>query len=176
MVNRALHAETSPSITRWLQHACYLPWLTQRYFNQHAQQQIELAVEQAEQGQTGEIQVVIEGSLPLLSAYYQDTPQRALSLFGQLRVWDTQYNSGILLYINLCARQVELLADRSIAEFVDHAHWQRICDTISQGIHTPQRVDSVTQGVAQIGLTLKAFYLAQTPDPGNELLNPPVLL
>jgi uncharacterized membrane protein len=176
MVRVALQATTQASFKRWLTHACYLPWITRRYFNEDAQRQIELAVEQAELRQPGEIQVIIEGSLPLLSAYYQDTPQRALSLFGKYHVWDTAYNSGILLYINLCAHRVELLADRGIDEFVEHSHWKAICETVGQSINTPQRVAGVVQGIQQIGQTLQAFYKAQLQDPGNELTNEPVLI
>ena len=176
MVKVALQATTQPSFKRWLKHACYFPWITWRYFNQDAQTQIELAVERAELTQPGEIQVIIEGSLPLLSAYHQDTPQRALSLFGEYNVWDTAYNSGILLYINLCAHRVELLADRGIDEFVDHSHWKAICDTVSQSIDTPQRVAGVVQGINEIGQTLHAFYKAQVQDPGNVLTNKPVLI
>ena len=68
----------------------------------------------AEHGHVGEIQVVIEGCLPSRMAYYVDTHARARQLFAELGVWDTELNSGVLLYLNLCERKVEIVIDRGI--------------------------------------------------------------
>ena len=57
---------------------------------------------------------MIEGCLPSRSAYYQDTLCRARQLFAELGVWDTEYNSGVLLYLNLCEHKVEIVIDRGI--------------------------------------------------------------
>lgn len=165
-----------PSFSRWLRHACYLPWLTAYYFDKSAQDAIERAVIQAEQGHYGEIRVVIEGNVPVLHAYWHDTQQRAIQLFSQLRVWDTAYNSGILLYVNICARRVELLADRGIHQFVDAAHWQTICDHVSAQLQAKEYLPAVLAGIQQIGQTLQAFHQLQTQEVGDEILNQPVLL
>ncbi len=176
MVTHLTHIQAKPSLSRWLRHACYLPWLTPYYFDKTAQDQIERAVAQAEQGHQGEIRVVIEGNVPMVQAYWHDTPQRAMHLFSHLRVWDTAYNSGILLYINICARKVELIADRGIHQFVSTAHWQSICDNVSAQLQAKAYLPAVLDGVQQIGQTLQAFYHTQAQDQGNEILNRPVLL
>jgi uncharacterized membrane protein len=176
MVISSEHTQSKPSFSRWLRHACYLPWLTYRYFNKAAQDQIEQAVIQAEHGTHGEIRVVIEGNVPALHAYWHDTPQRAMHLFSQLRVWDTAHNSGVLLYVNICARKVELLADRGIHAFVDQAHWQTICDQVSTQLQTGDYLPAVLGGIEQIGQTLQAFYTMQAGKDENEIPNRPVLL
>ena len=91
-----------PSFKRWWRNALYMPWRTQQYFTSAQLEQIEQSVVAAEAGNVGEVMVIIEGNLPLDQAYRLDTRQRALDLFSMFRVWDTQYNSGMLLYVNLC--------------------------------------------------------------------------
>ena len=88
------HAQ--PSFKRWLKHSFYFKH-TRRYFKPADLQRIAAAVQQAECGHVGEIQVVIEGHLPCLQAYKQSTRKRAEQLFAELGVWDTEYNSGALL-------------------------------------------------------------------------------
>jgi hypothetical protein len=92
-----------PSFKRWLKHLLHMP-ASKRFFNQQDQHAIAQSVAAAEQGHVGEIQVVIEGHMPAREAYYLDTRGRAKQLFAELGVWDTELNSGILLYLNLCER------------------------------------------------------------------------
>ncbi|XID75158.1 TPM domain-containing protein [Alkanindiges sp. WGS2144] len=153
----------------WFKHACYIPWRTRHYFNAQAREQIHQAVTQAEFGHAGEIQVIIEGHLPLDLALRGDTALRARQLFAQYGVWDTAYNSGVLLYINLCARQVEILADRGIHQFVNDEHWQAICQQVTSLLAHGHYADGVLAGVQQIGATLEQFYDQKVQDLGNEL-------
>ena len=101
-----LQEHVQPSFKRWLKHCFYFS-NTRRYFKCADLQKIAVAVQHAEQGHVGEIQVVIEGHLPCLQAYRQNIRKRAEQLFAELGVWDTEHNSGVLLYLNLCEKQVE---------------------------------------------------------------------
>ncbi|MGQ7342966.1 TPM domain-containing protein, partial [Streptococcus suis] len=85
------------------------------------------AVAAAEHGHIGEIQVVIEGHMPAREAYYLDTRGRAKQLFSELGVWDTELNSGILLYLNLCERKVEIVIDRGIQQATTQQVWDEVC-------------------------------------------------
>lgn len=163
-------------LKRWWRHALYMPWLTERYFKPASLSQIEQAVKSAELGHVGEIVVIIEGSLPLKLAYYLDTRQRALDLFSQYQVWDTEYNSGMLLYVNICEHQVELLADRGIHQFVTPEHWQTICEQVTSQFLQEHYVEGVLTGVQLIGQTLQAFYTARLQEQGNERSNRPILI
>ncbi|TCB75331.1 TPM domain-containing protein [Acinetobacter sp. ANC 4177] len=164
-----------PSVKRWLKHFFYMP-AAKRYFNKQDQQAIVHAVEQAEQGHAGEIQVVIEGHIPAHQAYSQDTRARAQQLFAELGVWDTEFNSGVLLYLNLCERKVEIVIDRGIKSATQQQVWDSICqDVIGQMKHQQYR-QGVVLGVFEIGKVLADFYQHSRLDVKNELGNAPIIL
>lgn len=164
-----------PSVKRWLKHFFYLP-VTKRYFNKQDQHAIALAVKDAEHGHIGEIQVVIEGHLPSHQAYYQDTRLRAQQLFAELGVWDTEHNSGVLLYLNLCEQKVEIVIDRGIKKATTVEVWQQICDSIVQDLKNKKYRDGIVFGVTKIGDILNAFYCENYSDLSNEIENSPIIL
>lgn len=126
-----IEESVEPSLKRWFKHFCYLP-ASSRYFSKQNKQAIADAVQQAEHGHVGEIQVVIEGHIPCSQAYRQNTRLRAQQLFAELGVWDTALNSGVLLYLNLCERTVEIVFDRGIQNATNDQVWQQICEAIVQ--------------------------------------------
>jgi uncharacterized membrane protein len=176
MVRQILQAaDSQPSWGRWFRQCLYVPWRTRQYFSAASLAQIEQAVSAAEQGHQGEIRVVIEGALPLYSAYRMGARQRARELFGLLRVWDTEHNTGLMLYLNLCERHVEIVADRGIDGMAGGAYWQSICEQMTQRLAAGQHTEAVLHGVEQLGRALKRFY-DQVDAEGNELPNAPVVL
>lgn len=164
-----------PSVKRWLKHFFYLP-ATKRFFNAQDQHAIAEAVTAAEHGHVGEIQVVIEGCLPSRMAYYVDTHARARQLFAELGVWDTELNSGVLLYLNLCERKVEIVIDRGIKSATTQQVWDEVCAHIVQGLAQQQYRQAVITGVQEIGEILDVFYDRQLIDTQNELGNAPIIL
>ena len=158
------------SLFRWLKHGFYMPWRTRYYFNAAARDKIQQAVTAAEQGHRGEIQVIIEGHLPLNMAWAGSTHTRAQQLFASYGVWDTAYNSGVLLYINLCERRVEIVADRGINQYVDATHWQQLCDRIRDKLAAGVYAAAVVDGIEALGKTLTEFYaVVEMVHAGNEL-------
>lgn len=170
-----LEQQSATSIKRWLKHLCYLQ-ATKQYFSKQDQQAIATAVEQAEHGHIGEIQVVIESALPMRLAYFQDTHIRARQLFAELGVWDTEYNSGVLLYLNLCERKVEIVIDRGIKQATAQHVWDEICSEIIDCLKKQQYRESVVVGVERIGRILDVYYDKQFEDYENELKNSPIIL
>lgn len=166
---------SQPSFKRWFKHLFYLP-ASKRYFSKQDQYAIAQAVQQAEQGHVGEIQVVIEGYMPSSQAYYFDTRQRAEQLFAELGVWDTEFNSGVLLYLNLCEKQVEIVIDRGIKQATTQQVWQDVCDHIIQRLKQKQYREGVITGVTEIGEILNQFYDHRMVDTANELSNQPIIL
>ncbi len=164
-----------PSFKRWLKHACYMP-ATKRYFNKQDQDAIAQAVTQAEHGHVGEIQVVIEGHIPANQAYYQDTCARARQLFAELGVWDTEYNSGVLLYLNLCEQKVEIVIDRGVKQATTQDIWEKICQSIVKEFQNKNYRQAVVDGILQIGQVLDEFYDRRLKDQNNELTNHPIIL
>lgn len=166
---------TRPCLKRWLKHFFYLP-ATKRFFNAQDQHAIAEAVTAAEHGHVGEIQVVIEGCLPSRLAYAIDTHARARQLFAELGVWDTELNSGVLLYLNLCERKVEIVIDRGIKDATTQQVWDEICQNIIQHLVQQQFKEGVIAGVKQIGQVLDHYYDRKMEDLNNELGNKPIIL
>ncbi|KAA8733304.1 hypothetical protein F4V57_08755 [Acinetobacter qingfengensis] len=164
------------SLTRWLKHVfCFKS--SKRLLNAAQCQQIATAIAAAENGHRGEIQIIIEGSLPSLIALDTNVRQRAEQLFAEYRVWDTEFNSGILIYINLCEKKLELVADRGIHQAVHATCWDEICQKMLPYFKQQQYVDGLCFGIEQIGEKLATFYADNQADPkGNELSDLPKLL
>jgi uncharacterized membrane protein len=170
-----LHEVSQPSLKRWLKHFFFMP-ATKRYFSKADQQAIALAVKQAEQGHIGEIQVVIEGHIPASQAYHQNTLHRARQLFAELGVWDTELNSGVLIYLNLCEKKVEIVIDRGIKNATEQAVWNEICLEIAKELSSGQYRLAMVNGVIKTGEILDLFYANKYTDSKNELGNSPILL
>jgi uncharacterized membrane protein len=172
-----LQEQVQPSFKRWLKHVLYMP-ASKRYFSKQDQQAIAQTVKQAEEGHVGEIQVVIEGHIPSHQAYHQNTRLRAQQLFAELGVWDTEYNSGVLLYLNLCEKTVEIVIDRGIYQATTQQIWQQICDVMILELKNKNYRTAVTNGVLEIGQILNLFYGNQyrQADNVNELTNDPIIV
>jgi uncharacterized membrane protein len=164
-----------PSFKRWLKHLLHMP-ASKRFFNQEDQHAIAQSVAAAEQGHVGEIQVVIEGHMPAREAYYLDTRGRAKQLFAELGVWDTEWNSGILLYLNLCERKVEIVIDRGIQQATTQLVWDEVCQSIIAKMAQREYRLALTDGVTQIGAILDQFYANKIQDKADELSNSPIML
>ncbi|MFW1851633.1 TPM domain-containing protein [Acinetobacter guillouiae] len=172
-----LQEQVQPSLKRWLKHVLYMP-ASKRYFSKQDQHAIAQTVKQAEQGHVGEIQVVIEGHIPSHQAYHQNTRLRAQQLFAELGVWDTEYNSGVLLYLNLCEKTVEIVIDRGIYQATTQQIWQQICDVMISELKSKNYRTAVTNGVLEIGQILNLFYGNQYGQVANvnELTNNPIIV
>lgn len=170
-----LNEVTTPSFKRWLKHFFFMP-ATKRYFNQQDQHAIAEAVKDAEQGHIGEIQVVIEAYIPASQAFYQNTHARAKQLFAEIGVWDTEFNSGVLLYINLCDKRVEILIDRGIKKATTQKVWNEICESMIQTIKKQEYRQAVINGVTEIGIILDTYYAGKVIDIENELSNQPIII
>ena len=164
-----------PSFKRWLKHLLHMP-ASKRFFNQQDQHAIAQSVAAAEQGHVGEIQVVIEGHMPAREAYYLDTRGRAKQLFAELGVWDTELNSGILLYLNLCERKVEIVIDRGIRQATTQQVWDAVCQSIIEKMAQQQYRQALVDGVTQIVAILDQFYANKIQDKADELSNSPIML
>ena len=167
--------DTQPSLKRWMKHFFYMPE-SKRFFNRQDQTVIAQAVTEAEHGHVGEIQVVIEGHIPANQAYFQNVQARARQLFAELGVWDTEYNSGVLLYINLCERAVEIVIDRGINQATAQEDWTEICDLITTDLQQQKYREAVVQGLFNIGEILNQYYANYAEDKENEISNTPLIL
>jgi hypothetical protein len=138
--------------------------------------QIEAEVRAAKQAHEGEIRVVVETSLSLSELRMEMTARaRALQLFASLHVWDTEHNNGVLIYILLADRSVEIIADRAVAQRIPAAEWASLCTEIAAHCGRGELAAGCCMAVRSVGQRLARLYPAPGGD-GNELPNQPILL
>ena len=148
----------------------------QRAFPPAALTEIEQAITRGERTHRGQVCFAVEGSLPPLRVLRRLTPrERALEVFGLLRVWDTEENAGVLIYLLLADRDVEIVADRGIDRRVDPALWQAICTRMEASFARSRFGEGVVAGVAEIS-ELIAQHFPWTGAADNEIPDRPVVL
>ncbi len=164
---------------RWkrvLRHLLTDQWSVRRAFPPAAMRAIRDRIGEQERRHGGELRFAVEASLPLLHLWRgQDARSRAVELFGQLRVWDTEHNSGVLIYLLLADKRVEIVADRGIHYKVGATAWEAICGEMQRSFALGHFEQGVCFGVAAISALLGTHF---PPGAGrrNELPNEPVVL
>ncbi len=149
----------------------------QRRFPASLLDEITIAIAAGERTHKGEVCMAIESRLDLLAVLGGlDAAARARQVFGQLRVWDTEHNSGVLLYVLLAEHRIEIVADRGIATRVASTEWAAICARMRDCYAGSQWREGSLDGIAAThALLLKHFPGNDKADP-DELPDRPVLL
>ena len=137
---------------------------------------VEAAIAEGERQHAGQVCFAIEAALPLARVWSGITPrQRALEVFGLLRVWDTERNDGVLIYLLLADRDVEIVADRGIHARVGPDAWEAICKAMEARFRAGDFAHGATEGVAAISALL-ARHSPRDAGDSNELSDRPVIL
>ena len=133
---------------------------------------------------TGQIRIFVEAALPMSYLWRLDRQspmkdlirQRAVMLFGKLRLWDTEHNNGVLIYLQLAEHAIEIVADRGVDRQVSAQQWQAMTKQMASAFKTGQFEDGLTQAIGEVTSVLAAHF---PPVPGelaaNELPDEPVL-
>jgi uncharacterized membrane protein len=132
----------------------------------------------SERRHTGEIRICVEAGLPL-SYLWRDAParERAIMLFGKLRVWDTEHNNGVLIYLLLAEHAIEIVADRGIDARVDDAQWAALAQRMGAAFREQRFEDGLTLALEEVSaLLVSHFPLAEGQADRNELPDAPVVL
>jgi uncharacterized membrane protein len=146
-----------------------------RLLGKGALKRIEERVAASESRHSGEIRVCVEAGLPL-SYIRRGAPvrERAVMMFGKLRVWDTEHNNGVLIYLLLAEHAIEIVADRGVAKHVDAAHWQRITALMSEAFKVGQFEAGLNQAIDAVdALLTQHFALVPGAANTNELPDAP---
>lgn len=147
-----------------------------RAFPPHVLRAIEAEIKAQESRHRGELRFAVEPSLPLWQLGRRPAPrQRALEVFGRLRVWDTEHNSGVLIYVLLADRSVDIVADRGIAARVPQAEWDAVCGAMSEAFRAGEFERGALDGLRRIGALLARHFAAGPRNP-DELPDTPVML
>ena len=147
-----------------------------RFFPAAVLDEITAAIAAGEERHLGEICFAVESRFaPLDALLGPGTRQRAEHLFGQLRVWDTAHNSGVLVYVLLCEHRIEIVADRGIAARVATKEWSALCDVIGRAFAAGDPAAGVKDAIAKIHDLLAQHFPAQGDNP-RELSDVPYVL
>jgi len=151
-------------------------WRARRIFPSKALAAIEQAIKAGEATHSGQVRFVVEGALdgkPLFRN--QPARERALDIFSQLRIWDTAHNNGVLIYLLLADRQVEIIADRGIDAKVGASGWQKICAAMEIDFRAGNFESGVIKGIQAVSRQLAAHFPRHGAGP-NELPDAPVVI
>jgi uncharacterized membrane protein len=165
---------------RLLRHATTTHWRTRLRFPASTLDAIERAVARAEESHAGQIRFAIETALtPQQILRGMTTRERALEVFSALRVWDTHDNNGVLIYVQLADRNVEIVADRGFKPRVSPAEWEAVCRRMEAHFREGRFESGAVDGVDAVGQLLARHFPA--PPGGrssavNELPDRPALL
>lgn len=163
-------------LTRLLKHLTSPGWWARRAFRADDLAAIAAAVRHSERQHRGEIRIAIEGPLPLRPLLrHESCRQRAASLFETLGVAGTHEANGILVYVQLVDRRVEILADSGIASRVEASEWETVCRRMEAAFARREYRSGMLAAIARIG-ELLATHFPATADNPNELDDAPTML
>jgi uncharacterized membrane protein len=162
---------------RWVHHLFLDHVALGRAFPRAVLAAIESAVAQQEKRHRGQLLVALEGGLPLPALLAgRSARERAIEQFARLRAWDTEDNAGVLVYLLLADRRVEIVADRGIQARVGDTAWETICGAMQQEFAAGRFEAGMLAGLSSVSDLLAQHFPAQPGENSNELPDAPVVL
>ena len=162
--------------SRIIKHLASTHWRVRRAFPSRVMAEIAATIRDCESRHSGEIRFVVEGSLDLAALWRdQSARERALEVFSLLRVWDTEHNNGVLIYLLFADRDVEIIADRGIHRRVDGVEWERICRGMEERFRRGEFARGVNEGIQAVSRHLGRHFPV-AGENRNELPDQPVVL
>jgi uncharacterized membrane protein len=163
-------------LRRFLKHALTPGWLARRAFPRSALNGNAEAIKRSEEDHDGELRFVIEEPLHL-GDLLRTRPARARAedLFARQRVWDTEHNSGMLIYVQLVERRIEIVADRGISAKVEQAEWDAVCRAMEESFRKKRYAEGALEAINSITRILASHFPARVASL-NELPDKPVIL
>ncbi len=147
-----------------------------RAFPKEVLADIQQTIAEGERLHRAEVRLIIEPAMPLDDVLENLHPRaRARMLFSDYRVWDTEENCGVLIYLNLADHQVEIVADRGVGRLVQPEEWQAVCDTMIGHLKRGAFRDSTVAALSQLNELLHR-KLPATGERVNQLSDKPIIL
>jgi len=162
-------------LLRILKHRWYDETDAYRALDEAALTRLQTRVQSGERLHRGEIRVCVEAGLPLSYLWRNAAPrERALTMFGKLRVWDTEHNSGVLIYLLLAEHAIEIVADRGLNQHVPPEQWCHLSAGMAAAFRAGRFEDGLAEAVDAVdALLLRHFPLASGAGNPNELPDRP---
>jgi len=164
------------AIQRIIKHLITGSMAVKAAFSVHSLHAIEQAIHEAEAKHAGQVRFAVEASLDFAALWRNQTAsERAIDMFSQLRVWDTEQNNGVLIYLLLADRDVEIVADRGIHSKLGKAGWEEICLEMESAFRLGKFEAGVISGIYAVSSHLQRFFPKKSTSV-NELPNEPIIL
>jgi len=161
---------------RLLRHLFALPGAVARAFPAAAMASIESAIRASERLHDGEIRFAVEAALHPAQVWRGvSARERAIAVFSELGVWDTERNNGVLLYLLLAERDVEIVADCGFDGRIEKAEWQRVCTLIEREFAAGRWRDGVLHGIEAATVLVAREFPAEGPNRNEQQDRPAVL-
>ena len=163
-------------IKRITRHLLQHHWRARQVFTPEVLARIEQAIRHGETTHSGQVRFVVEGALdgrPLFRN--QPARERALDVYSHLRIWDTAHNNGVLIYLLLADRDVEIVADRGIDAKVGAAGWEKICREMEADFRAGRFEHGVISGIEAVSRELANHFPPQGTQR-NELPDKPLVI
>lgn len=175
---------TITKLRRLLKHLWFDASDAQRNIAPDMLERLTKRVAASEGRHTGQIRIYVEAALPISyiwrlgqqTAMKELIRQRAVMQFAKLRLWDTEHNNGVLIYLQLAERAIEIVADRGVGHRVSVAQWQAMTEHMASAFKAGQFEDGLTQAIGEVtGVLVEHFPSTQDNKTANELPDEPVL-
>ena len=130
-----------------------------RLLDDEACRRLQARVAASEAGHDGEIRVAVEGGLPASYLWRgASSRERAVTLFGKLRVWDTERNNGVLVYLNLADRAIEVVADRALHRVCSPQDWQALLGLVREGMRRGDAESALGASIDRLDALLRVHF------------------
>ncbi|AQH05126.1 hypothetical protein A9R05_39630 (plasmid) [Burkholderia sp. KK1] len=164
------------NLKRIFRHLMMTHWRVKAAFPPSILLAIENAIQESHDAHVGQVRFVVEGALHSAALFDgMNARERAIDVFSQLRVWDTEHNNGVLIYLLLADRDVEIIADRGIHSRVSGQEWEAICQSMEAHFRSGEYRLGALSGVAKITALLMEHFPTHRP-PSEELPTAPVIM
>lgn len=164
------------NIARFLKHLFIPDWVARRAFPAASLSKIEKAIRASERKHGGELRFVLEAGLPFRYLLRKKSSRkRAEELFASLKVWDTEHNSGVLIYVQLVSRHIDIVADRGIARRLEQAEWDAVCRAMEKAFRAGRYEEGALEAIERC-TALLARHFPPSDGNRNELPDRPVML
>lgn len=163
-------------LKRFFRHNWFTHYRARQYFPHILLQNIEKNIAVGEELHRAQVCVIIEHVLPWhIICSGVSSRVRAQQLFAQYHVWDTKENSGVLLYINVADRKIEIVTDRGVDDYVATDVWKRVCEHMASAFKNKQYEAGVLSALDEIQAILKQYFPRENDD-GTQLCNKPIVI
>lgn len=161
---------------RFFKHLFTTKGSARRLFPKEDLDQITQAIEDSEKQHRAEVVFVIEASLDPIEVIQGKTGKhRCIEVFSDHRVWDTEENNGVLIYLLLADHDIEIVADRGVYRVAGESYWTELCGQIETSFRNGKFTEGVIEGIRTLTKLLVEHYPKDGIDP-DELKNRPSII